>query len=104
MEVRQIQKELTQVEQCIRRAAQAIETEQSPSSELRDWVKELDEQAKEARQAQDEQALAQCIEDMEAISDRAKAAVEKDANLGAQVKTAVQQAHQQLSDLKHRLH
>ena len=104
MEVSQIRKELSQVEQSIRRAAQAIETEQTAPKELRDWVKELDKQAKEARQAEDEQALAQCIEDMEATSDRAKNAVEKDARLGAQIKTAVQQAHQQRSDLKHRLH
>jgi hypothetical protein len=104
MEVNQIRQELTQVEQSVQRAAQAIQGDQAAPKELKDWVKEMETQTRKAKQTQDEETLTQCIEDMEATSDRAKRAVERSGNLGAQAKTAVMQTHQQLSELKHRLH
>ena len=104
MEVNQIKQELSQVEQVIQQAAEAIEDDGAASQELRDCVNELDKQSRKARQAKDAKRLIQFVEDMEATSDRAKNACEHTYNLKSQTKSAVLQAHNQLSDLKHQLH
>jgi hypothetical protein len=108
METSRVKQQLSQVEQVISRAAQACKDDQSAPQELKDSLQELNMQSREAKQyldgEADEQALVQCIDEMEEISDRAKQACEGARNLGAQTKPAVMQAHQQLSQLKHQLH
>ena len=105
MEVSQIKQELTQVDQSIQRWARAIQNDQSAPQELKDCVQTLEQQSKKARNANDEEDLTQCVEDMEAASDRAKAACEKSGKqLQPQLKDAVLQTHQKLSNLKHQLH
>jgi hypothetical protein len=104
MEVNQIKQELSQVEQIIGRALQAIKDDEAAPRDLKESVKELDGHARKAKQSQDATVLAQCVDDMEAASDRARDACERAGNIDAQTKSAVLQAHDKLSTLKHELH
>jgi hypothetical protein len=108
MEPAQIRQKLTQLDQVIDRAAQAVRDDQRAPQELKSCVQELGTQAKEAQQSLsdgDAQAtLIECVDEMEETSDRAKKACEAAKGLSQQAKSAVLQAHQQLSDLKHQLH
>ena len=104
MELNQIKHELSQVEQVINRAAQAIQKDGAAPQELKDYVKELDSKSKQARQLQDAARLAQFIDDMEATSEQAKTACEKSGKLGSPAKNAVLLAHRQLTALKSQLH
>ena len=108
METTQIRQKLTQLDQVIGRAAQAVRNDQGASQELKACVQELGTQAKEAQQSlqsgEEHTALIECVDEMEQTSDRAKKACEGSRHLGAQTKSAVMAAHQQLSELKHQLH
>src|SRR5258706_1932009 len=108
MDPTQIRQKLSQLDQLINRAAQAVRSDQGASQELKQCVQELGTQAKEAQQSlqdgEEQTVLIQFVDDMEETSDRAKKAAESAKNLGAQTKSAVLQAHQQLSDLKHQMH
>lgn len=104
MELNQIKQELTQVEQFIHRAAEAVQSDGAAQAELKNYVKELDSQSKQAQQAQDAKRLTQFIDTMEATSERAKSVCERNSKLGAPTKAAVLQAHQHLYSLKNQLH
>lgn len=104
MEINQIRQELSQVERIIGRALQAVSSDSDAPQDLKDSVQELDRQAKKARKSQDEQGLVQCVEKLEAVSDRARDAAERAGDLDSQTKSAVLLAHRQLSILKHQLH
>lgn len=108
MEITQIRQKLSQLDQVISRAAQAVRNDQGASQDLKACVQELGTQSKEAQQSlkdgEEQTTLIECVDEMEETSDRAKKACEDAKNLGAQTKSAVMQAHQQLSDLKHQLH
>ena len=108
MEPAHIRQKLTQLDQVINRAAQAVRDDQGASPELKQCVQELGTQAKEAQQSlaegNEQTTLIECVDDMEDTSDRAKKACERAKNLSQQTKSAVLQAHQHLSDLKHQLH
>ncbi|HEX2651432.1 MAG TPA: hypothetical protein VHN19_16005 [Burkholderiales bacterium] len=108
MEPAQIRQKLSQLDQVITRAAQAVRDDQAASQELKQCVQELGTQSKEAQQnlveGEEQTTLIECVDDMEDTSDRAKKACEGSRNLSQQTKSAVLQAHQQLSDLKHQLH
>lgn len=104
MEVKQIKQQLTQVEQSIGRAMQALKNDDAAPSDLQQCVQELDGHARKAKQSQDERVLAQCVEEMEAASDRARDAVERTIKIDAQTRSAVLEAHNKLSSLKRQLH
>jgi hypothetical protein len=61
-------------------------------------------QAKQVLQSQNENQIIQCVDSLEDLGDRAKAACEQAGNLNQNVRDAVMQAHKELSDLKHNLH
>lgn len=110
MQPAQIKQQFTQAEQVIQRAAKAVQSDKSATQELKDCITELDSQTKEARQMfqegnnPQEDDLVQCIDDLEATSDRAKQACVNAQGLSQQSKSAVQQAHDKLSELKKQLH
>lgn len=108
MEISEIRQQLSQVDQIIQRAAQALQNDKAASKELKDCVQQLGAQSKQAQQAlkraEDGAVLTQCIEDLERTGDRALQACENTSNLSAQAKTAVHQAYEQLSELNQQLH
>ena len=108
MQADQIKQQFAQVEQCVQQATQACQADQAASQELKDSVRELGDQSKQAHEfmqnAKDDASLRQCIEDLEESSDRAKQACESAGNVNPKLKDAVLKAHQTISQLKHQLH
>ena len=108
MELNRIKEQFSQVQQSINRATQACQNDSSAASELRDSVNELGKRSDEARQwvqhSEDEDAIRRCIDELEERGDRAKRACENSGGVNQQLKSAVLQAHKQISDLKHQIH
>ena len=108
MQINQVKQRLGRVEQCASDAWQACQSAGSVPQELQQCVSELDRRSHEAMQmmqgTQDEQRIVQCVDDLERIGDRAMAACKKADGVDQQLKSAVRQAHDELSSLKHQLH
>jgi len=108
MQSDQIKQQLAQVEQCVKQATQACQADQSAPQELKDSVRELGDQSRQAHEfmqgTKDEGSMRQCIDDLEESSDRAKQACQSAGNVTQKLKDAVMRAHQTISQLKHQLH
>lgn len=107
MQSSEIQQRFNHIEQTVRQMSQACQSSQNVPADLKQCISELDKQtgqAKQVMQSQDENQIIQCIDSLEDLGDRAKAACEQAGNLNQNVRDAVMQAHQELSDLKHNLH
>lgn len=108
MQKNELQQRFNQVEQTIHQAAQRCQSTQTVPMDLKDSIQRLDQQAIHARsimQSQDEEQILQCVDDLEELGDRARDACEQSSgNLDGELKSAVMQAHRELSDLKHQLH
>ena len=108
MQPEQIKRQFATVEQTVQQATQACQADQSAPQELKDSVRELGDQSRQAHEfmqgAKDEASMRQCIDDLEESSDRAKQACENAGNVSSKVKDAVLRAHQTISQLKHQLH
>ena len=108
MEAKQVRDQLAKIEQAIQRASQACQADPSAPEELKESVRELDDQSRQAHEFlqgdENEEAVRQCIDDLEETGDRAKQACESAGNVSRQLRDAVLTAHQQISQLKHQLH
>jgi len=108
MEAKQMREQFRTIEQAIERAAQACQSDPSAPDELKESVRELDDQSRQAHEflqnEDNEEAIRQCIEDLEETGDRAKQACEGAGNVSRQLRDAVLTAHQSISQLKHQLH
>ena len=107
MQAQEIQKRFSHVEQTIHHAAQVCQSATSVPMDLKDCIQQMDQQtgqAKQLMQGQDQQKMVQCVDKLEELGDRARDACERSGNLDSELKTAVMQAHRELSDLKHQLH
>jgi uncharacterized coiled-coil DUF342 family protein len=108
MQANEVRQKVQHLEQTISRAAQACQSDNSVPEELKQCVSELDQQAQQAEQMlqgnADENQIRQCIDDLEAISDRARNACQQGSNVQPEISEAVMQAHSELSQLKHQLH
>jgi len=108
MQPDKIKQQFAQVEQCVKQATQACQTDQAASQELKDSVRELGDQSRQAHEfmqgTKDEASMRQCIDDLEESSDRAKEACQSAGNVSQNLKDAVLRAHQTISQLKHQLH
>jgi chromosome segregation ATPase len=108
MQSDQIKQQLAQVEQCVQQATQACQADQAAPQELKDSVRELGDQSRQAHEfmqgTKDEASMRQCIDDLEESSDRAKEACQSAGNVSQKLKDAVIRAHRTISQLKHQLH
>ncbi len=109
MQADEVRQRFSQIEKTIQQASQACERAGSGvSSDLKNSIQQLDQQSSKAKQelqqAKDQESIVQCVDQLEELGDKAKAACEKGGNVDQQVKQAVLQAHQELSQLKHQLH
>lgn len=107
MQSNDIRDHYARIEQNVRIASDATQEALLLPMELKDTIQQLDEkigQLKAVLGTQDEQQLRSCIDDLEQISDRAKEACEGANMVDDEVRAAVTQIHQGLSELKHRLH
>ena len=108
METDKIKQQFAQVDQCVLQATQACQADRAAPQELKDSVRELGDQWRQAHEfmqgAKDEASMRQCMCDLEESSDRARQACESVGNASSKVKDAVLRAHQTISALKHQLH
>jgi hypothetical protein len=109
LQMNEIQQRFNHVEQTIHQAARACQSSTRLPMDLKDCIQKLEDESQHARQmiqqGRDENQVRQCIDDLEQLGDRAKDACEHStAAIDDSVKTAVMQAHRELSDLKHQLH
>ncbi len=109
MQAEEVRQRFSQIQQTIQQASQACQQAgDGIPMDLKDSIQQLDQQSSKAtqqlQQAQDQQAIVQCVDQLEELGDKAKAACEKGGDVNQQVKQAVLQAHQELSQLKHQLH
>ncbi|HEX5611129.1 MAG TPA: hypothetical protein VFX67_00635 [Burkholderiales bacterium] len=108
MDAKQVRQQLASIEQAIQRASQACQNDQSTPEDLKESVRELNEQSRQAHEflqtEDDQEAIRQCIDDLEETGDRAREACESAGNVSGPLRDAVLTAHQQISRLKHQLH
>lgn len=109
MQAKEVRQRFDQIEQTIHQASQACERAgDGVPMDLKNSIQQLDQQSSKARQqlqqAEDEQTIIQCVDQLEELGDKAKAACEKGGNVDQQLKNAVLQAHEELRQLKHQLH
>jgi hypothetical protein len=107
MQPKEIQQRFNQVEQTIHHAAQVCQNATTVPMDLKDCIQQMDQQSSQARQmmqqAQDEQSMRQCVDQLEELGDRARDACERAGNVDNELRSAVMQAHRELSDLKHQM-
>ncbi len=109
MQAEEVRQRFTQIEQTIHQMSEACQRAGSDvSSDLKKSIQQLDQRSGKARQelqqAEDDDSIRQCVDELEELGDQAKAACERSGNIDQQLKNAVLQAHQELSQLKHQLH
>jgi gluconate kinase len=108
MQPNEIRQRFNEVENTIHHAAECCQSAKGVPMDLKDRVQQLDQKATQARQtiqqSQDQNQIVQCVDDLEQMGDRARDACEQAGNVDGELKTAVMQAHQELSNLKHQLH
>ena len=108
MQTNEIRQRFDHIERSIHQAAQACASDSSVPKDLKQCVTQLDQEsskAKQVMQSQDESRIRQCVDQMEELGDRAKMACQKSGNnVNDELKSAVMQAHSELSSLKQQLH
>lgn len=108
MHANEVRQRFSQIEQTIHQASEACQQAGNVSTELKNSIQQLDQRSGKARQelqqSEDEASIRQCVDELEQLGDQAKGACERQGNVDAQLKNAVMQAHQELSELKHQLH
>lgn len=107
MRANEIQQRFSQVEQSIHHAAECCQSASNVPMDLKDSIQQLDQRASQARnmiQSQDDSQVQRCIDELEQLGDRAKDACEHSGNVDGELRSAVMQAHRELSDLKHQIH
>lgn len=108
MEMNEIRERLTAAEQSIHRVVAACQQDASTPPSLKQCIEAMDEHSIHHKQlfqtAQDEPGVREYVETLEELGDRAKQACEEAGNVSPELRNAVQQAHEELSSLKHELH
>jgi len=107
MQMNEIRQQLQHIGQTIHQAANACTHATGVPMDLKDCVQQMDQrsqQMEQSMQSADQAWLTQCVEDLEDMGDRAKAACEKSGSVAPDLRQAVMQAHDELSQLKHQLH
>lgn len=109
MQASQVKRYFPSVEQYINNAAQLCQITSEVPDNLRGYLSELDRESDQAKQMlereQNDNRIVQCIDRLEKFGDRAMQACQQAGNtVDEKVQDAVRQAHDAISNLKHRLH
>jgi uncharacterized coiled-coil DUF342 family protein len=107
MQMNEIQQRFSDARRAIDQASQACRTQQGIPQELRECLQQLDQrssQAQQVMQSQDENQIRQCVDELEQISDRAERALQGASSVDGELRDAIDEAHRELSSLKHQLH
>lgn len=108
LSMNQIQERFARVEQSIDDAERACLTASNPPQDLKECITEMGRRSHEAhdllQQTQDEGRIVQCVDTLEQLGDRARDACRRAGMIDPELRNAVQNAHDELSSLKHQLH
>ena len=107
MQANEIRQQFSGIGETIHQAADACARADGVPMDLKDCVQQMDQrtdQIMQEMQSADQSRMVECIDEMEQMGDQAKAACERAGQVNDELREAVMQAHQQLSDLKHQLH
>lgn len=109
MQANQVKGHFGAIDLRIDKAAQLCQTSAGVPEQLRESLSELSRESDQALQMlaneQDDNRIVQCVDRLEKLGDRAMhACVQGGNNVDQQVQAAVKEAHDAISDLKHRLH
>lgn len=108
MQLQQIKERLSQIELYVDEAARACQTSQGVPDEVRQAIDALERESDSARQLTEvetaDDRFIECVDRLEELSDRAKRSCNETRILDPRVQSAVTQAHDQISTLKHQLH
>lgn len=109
MQASQVKDVFGRVEQIIGKASQLCQISNKVPEQLRVSIDELSRESEQARQKlaveQNDNRIIACVDRLEKLGDRAwHACSMAGTSVDEQVRAAVKQAHDALSDLKHRLH
>ena len=103
----EIRSRLSSLQLSVGHAAQALSAERNLPGELRDYITKLDRQSEritEILALREPQRIVKLIDDMEVLGARARRVCGSGLPLSGQMKTAVTSMHNELVDLKQRLH
>ena len=108
MQSNEIQQRFSKIEQAIHQAARACEHASGVPMDVKDSIQQLEHKTQQARtvmqQADDENTVRQCVDDLEQLGDRARDACQQAGKVDEELNNVVMQVHRELSDLKHQLH
>ena len=107
MQMNEIQQRFSDVRRAVDHASEACRMQQSVPQDLRECLQQLDQRTNEAQQAmqsQDEDQIRQYVDELEEISDRAERAMQSAGSVDSDLRNAIDEAHRELSSLKHQLH
>ena len=108
MQRSEIMEHVRHIDEVVQRASDAARKDASVPPEFKRSLDALGAQMLQVRQelnnTSDEARIVQCIDSLEALGDRVKHACEHTGVTQRDLRSAVMQAHSELSNLKHRLH
>lgn len=107
LQAKEVARRFGSIEQAIGQAAQLCGRQQAMPMDLKDCIRQLEQQKSAMRQAieaQDDARIRQAVDQMESLGERAKKACGTAASLTPEIRSVVLKVHDELSDLKHKLH
>lgn len=108
MQIHEIQQHFSRIEHAIQQAAQACQSAVVVPMDLKDTIQLLEQRSMQMKkvlaQSRGEHRIRQCVNDLEKLGDRAEHACQQAPKLDNELKNAVTLAHQELCELKQRLH
>lgn len=107
LQANEIQQRFQHIQQTIGEAEQACRSSQDTPNELRDCIDKLSRESKQAQnvmRSNDQQRIVECVDNLESMGDDAKRISRSLPRMPANVESAVTRVHDELSDLKHKLH
>jgi ABC-type transporter Mla subunit MlaD len=109
MQASQVKEQFPRIQRSIDQAAQLCQTTNQVPEDLRNCIAQLDQEGSQANemlaQETNDNKIIECVDRLEKLGDRALQACKQAGNtVDEDVQSAVKQAHDEIADLKHRLH
>lgn len=101
------QKKFSHIQQSIEQAVEACQSEQGTTPRLKNSIDKLDQRCSMAAddiQSNDPSRMIAAVDDLEMLGDDAKRACQEAGQVPPRLKEAVTQVHDELSDLKRKMH
>ena len=103
----EVQQKFNHIQQSIGQAVEACQNEQGTTQRLKNSIEKLDQRCSMAAddiKSNDPSRMTTAVDDLEMLGDDAKRACQEAGQVPARLKEAVIQVHDELSDLKHKIH